>query len=100
MMASREVLIDRYMRKTAKGIPVSKEEQEAYNHRDYHPQRTSRKKPSASIQSDKLWMQQFIDWKDKTIPVGKRRVAYVRYLMMKFNYSLERAKYYSKMHIH
>lgn len=94
-MASREVLIDRYMRKTAKGIPVSKEEQEAYNHRDYHPQRTSRQK-----QSDKLWMQQFIDWKDKTIPVGKRRVAYVRYLMMKFNYSLERAKYYSKMHIH
>ena len=48
----------------------------------------------------KLWMQQFIDWKDKTIPIGKRRVAYTRYLMMKFNYSLERAKYYSKMHIH
>lgn len=46
-----------------------------------------------------LWMQKWIDWNDKAIPVGKRRVAFVRYLTMTKGYTLERAKYESKIHI-
>lgn len=39
-----------------------------------------------------LWMQKWIDWNDKAIPVGKRRVAFVRYLTMVKGYSLDDAK--------
>ena len=46
-----------------------------------------------------LWMQQWIDWDDKSIPVGKRRVAFVRYLTMTKGFSLESAKYRAKLYI-
>lgn len=46
-----------------------------------------------------LWMQKWIDWDDKSIPVGKRRVAFVRYLTMTKGLSLAAAKYRSKIYI-
>ena len=45
------------------------------------------------------WMQKPIDFNDKTIPVGKRRVAYVRYLTYK-GHSLAYAKYEAVKWIH
>lgn len=45
------------------------------------------------------WMQEWIDYTDKSIPLGKRRVAYVRYLTHKGR-SLAEAKYQSKIWIH
>ena len=45
------------------------------------------------------WMQEWIDFTDKSIPLGKRRVAYVRYLTNK-GWSLAEAKYRSKIWIH
>lgn len=38
------------------------------------------------------WMQKWIDFDDKSIPVGKRRVAYVRYLTMVKHVPLDIAK--------
>ena len=43
-----------------------------------------------------LWMQKWIDWDDTSIPIGKRRVAYVRYLTMTQGYSIDKAKLQSK----
>lgn len=45
------------------------------------------------------WMQKPIDYTDKSIPLGKRRVAYVRYLTHKGK-SLAEAKYESVKWIH
>ena len=45
------------------------------------------------------WMQNPIDFTDKSIPLGKRRVAYVRYLTHK-GMSLSEAKYESVRWIH
>lgn len=45
------------------------------------------------------WMQRPIDYTDKSIPLGKRRVAYVRYLTHKGK-SLAEAKYESVKWIH
>lgn len=46
------------------------------------------------------WMQKFISWKDKRNPIGKRRVAYVRYLTMTKGMSLRQAKYEAVKYIH
>lgn len=40
----------------------------------------------------KKWMQKWIDWDDIAIPIGKRRVAYARYLMMVHGLKLAQAK--------
>ena len=37
-------------------------------------------------------MQKWIDWDDVAIPIGKRRVAYARYLMMVHGLKLAEAK--------
>jgi len=37
-------------------------------------------------------MQKWIDWEDKSIPLGKRRVAFVRYLTMVHGVDLTTAK--------
>ena len=47
----------------------------------------------------KKWMQEWIDWRDKTIPIGRRRVAYVRYLTMTKGMTLDAAKYQAKKYI-
>lgn len=46
------------------------------------------------------WMQKWIDWEDKDIPIGRRRVAYVRYQTMVHKMPLEKAKYYASKYIH
>ncbi|MEE1324927.1 MAG: hypothetical protein U0K19_05025 [Bifidobacteriaceae bacterium] len=46
----------------------------------------------AAAKDKPKWMQQWIDWEDRTIPVGKRRVAYVRYMTIVRGMSLRKAK--------
>lgn len=46
------------------------------------------------------WMQKWIDWDDRSIPVGKRRVAFVRFLVMTKGVPLEVAKRRSLKIIH
>jgi len=101
----QDILIDRYKRKTAKGLPVTDEERNAYLASRNHPPRprkaarprktiTPKDKARYAIEQmgGELWMQKWIDWDDKSIPIGKRRVAYVRYLTMTKGYSLDQAK--------
>lgn len=38
------------------------------------------------------WMQKWVDFTDPSVPIGKRRVAYVRYLMMHKKLDLATAK--------
>ena len=55
--------------------------------------RAKRAVESLAAAKDKpKWMQQWIDWEDRTIPVGKRRVAYVRYMTIVRGMSLRKAK--------
>ena len=49
---------------------------------------------------ERKWMQCWIDWNDKNIPIGKRRVAFVRYLTMTKGLTLDEAKYQAKKYIH
>lgn len=46
------------------------------------------------------WMQKWIDWEDKAIPLGMRRVAYVRYQTMVKGMTLKEAKYYAVKYVH
>ena len=112
---TKEILLDRAKRKTAKGLPLTDEEKQALLEKTNQPKkprkmkgpvkakRTPSPKDKAKYAIEQkggtLWMQKWIDWDNKEIPVGKRRVAYVRYLTMTKGYTLDRAKLASKKFI-
>lgn len=119
---TKAILLDRAKRKTAKGLPLTEEEKQALLEKTNQPKKPRKRKEPVTAKrapspakwtpspKDKakyaieqkggtLWMQKWIDWDDKEIPVGKRRVAYVRYLTMTKGYTLDRAKLASKKFI-
>ena len=90
--------------KIKKGIPLSDEELSwsrelcvsAKEHKEKKVRRNFSAKDKAKFAIEQRggdkWMQKWIDWEDKSIPLGKRRVAYVRYLMMVHGVDLITAK--------
>lgn len=51
-----------------------------------------RAKYAIEQKNGKKWMQKWIDWDDSSVPVGRRRVAFVRYLTMVHKMRLDEAK--------
>lgn len=98
--ASREYIVKNKIRK---GIPLTDEERswcievptpKEKANKTMEKTYTPKEKAKYAIEQrgGDLWMQKWIDWDDKSIPVGKRRVAYVRYLVMVKGVSLQVAK--------
>lgn len=67
---------------------------------DHEKAKNKAKKTIEKYPRGDKWMQKWIDWEDLTIPVGMRRVAYVRYQMMVKGMNMTKAKYYAVKYIH
>ena len=91
--------------KVKKGIPLSEEqmiwqrelcvslpakERKKKVRKEYSPK--DKAKYAIQQRGGDKWMQKWIDWDDESIPIGKRRVAYVRYLTMVHGIDLDTAK--------
>ena len=104
--------------KKSRGIPLTDEEleweRELYRPKEKRPRKAREKETEAakrkrraryaiekraeSIENPR-WMQKWIDFSDSSLPLGKRRVAYVRYLMMTRKLDLNTAKWLSVRNI-
>lgn len=97
--------------KKQRGIPLTNEEleweRELYRPKEKTPRKERAKETEAAKRKRRAkyaiekraethekpkWMQKWIDFSDSSLPLGKRRVAYVRYLMMQKKLDLKTAK--------
>lgn len=97
--------------KKRRGIPLTDEEleweREFYQPKEKKPRKGRPKETEADKRKRRAkyaiekrteaiekprWMQKWIDFTDPSLPIGKRRVAYVRYLMMHKKLDLATAK--------
>lgn len=97
--------------KRQRGIPLTDEEleweRELYQPKEKKPRKERAKETEAAKRKRRAkyaiekraealekpkWMQKWIDFSDPSLPLGKRRVAYVRYLMMYKKLDLNTAK--------
>lgn len=111
-MKSKAVILLCAKNKQRKGWELTDEEKRIlFEANAYTPRKRTPKKRIVFSPKDKAkyaiekrggekWMQQWIDWEDKSIPLGMRRVAFVRYMTMVKGKTLQQAKYDSVKYIH